>query len=566
MATKTPTADSIFKELDKGRQFNTQIKLEDTVRSNENFFIGKQWEGVNSNGLPTPQFNFLKRVVLFQVASILSDNIKMQASPLSMAYEQKLVSQMAEVVTNEFERIFEYNKMGNLLREYMRNAAVDGDGCLYTYWDADAETGQDYKGAIKTEIIENTRVHFGNPNEREIQRQPYILIESREMVDELKERAKDNGVSDEDINLIAPDITFNSGSSVSDMITDERATVVLRLWKDRETGEIWGCESVKGLIIRKPWNLKIRLYPLIWLNWDYIQDCYHGQALITGLIPNQIFINKIFALTEISLMLSAFPKTVYDKTRVNHWSNRVGETIGVNGPVDGVADIISPAQISPQISQFIDSTISYTQTFLGATPAALGDTRPDNTSAIVALQRASSVPSEITKQNCYVSVEDLGHIYLEFMTANYGVRFVKAPKPDLDGLQIPMPNDTDVAIQFDFSMLKDYPMMLKLDVGASSYWSEIASMQTLDNLLMNKEISVVQYLERMPSGYVTDKDGLIDEIKRQNAMTMGAQMPQQGTAQDDNMNAFDDKPPDIPLTAGNSNLQRKVVQGDKVVA
>lgn len=563
MANKTPTADSIFKEYDKAKQFNSQIQLEDTVRSNENFFIGKQWEGVQANGLPTPQFNFLKRVVLFQVASILSDNIRMQASPLSMAYNQRLVSQMAEVVTNEFERIFENIKMGNLLREYMRNAAVDGDGCLYTYWDPDAETGQEYKGAICTEVIENTRVHFGNPNEREVQRQPYILIESREMVDELKERAKDNGVSD--VSAIKSDTVYNSGSSVSDMITDERCTVVLRLWKDRETGEIWGCEAVQGLIIRKPWNLKIRLYPLVWLNWDYIQDSYHGQALITGLIPNQIFINKIYALTEISLMLSAFPKTVYDKTRVSHWSNRVGEAIGVNGATDGVAQILAPAQISPQISQFIDSTISYTQTFLGATPAALGDTRPDNTSAIVALQRASSVPSEITKQNTYVSIEEMGRIYLEFMIANYGTRFVKAPKPDLDGIDIPMPQNTDIAISFDFSMLRDYPMTLKLDVGASSYWSEIASMQTLDNLLMNGHISIVQYLERMPSGYVTDKDGLIGELKAQQQASM-MQMPSGQPQKEQDVNAFSEGPPEIPLTAGNSALQRKVTQGDKVVA
>lgn len=559
MANKTPTADSIFKEFDKAKQFNSQIKLEDTVKTNENFFIGKQWEGVQSNGLPTPQFNFLKRATLFQVASILSDNIKMQASPLSMAYNQRLVSQMAEVVTNEFDRIFENNKMGNLLREYMRNAAVDGDGCLYTYWDPDAETGQDYKGAIHTEVIENTRVHFGNPNEREVQRQPYILIESREMVEEVQERAKDNGISD--VSLVKSDTNVNSGSSVSDMITDERCTVVLRLWKDRGTGEIWGCEAVQGLIIRKPWNLGIRLYPLVWLNWDYIQDCYHGQALITGLVPNQIFINKIYAMTEISLMLSAFPKTVYDQTRIKRWSNRVGEAIGVNGSVDGVADILAPAQISPQISQFIDSTISYTQSFLGATPAALGDTRPDNTSAIVALQRASSVPSEITKQNTYVSIEEMGRIYLEFMIANYGVRFVKAPVPDLDGLGISPPNNTDIAISFDFSTLRDYPMTLKLDVGASSYWSEIASMQTLDNLLMNGHISAVQYLERMPSGYVTDRDGLIAELKSQAAM-MQPQPSPHGT----DTNTFDNKPPEIPLTAGNSALQRKVVQGEKVVA
>ena len=55
--------------------------------------------------------------------------------------------------------------------------------------------------------------------------------------------------------------------------------------------------------------------------------------------------------------------------------------IGVNGNVDGVAKIMDPASISPQISQFIELAVSYTQKFLGASDVALGDTRPDNTSA-----------------------------------------------------------------------------------------------------------------------------------------------------------------------------------------
>ncbi len=36
-------------------------------------------------------------------------------------------------------------------------------------------------------------------------------------------------------------------------------------------------------------------------------------------------------------------------------------------------------------------------------------------------------------------------------------------------------------------------MLLKLDVGASAYWSEIASSQTLDNLLAAGQISLEEY-------------------------------------------------------------------------
>lgn len=540
-----PDAESVWREYEKGVGFKTRLDLFDTVETNENFFIGKQWEGVRSNGLPTPVFNFLKRVVLFQVASILSDNIKMQCAPLSAAADAKYIEQVSQLISAEFDALFEHNRIGSILREYMRNAAVDGDGCTYTYWDPEVRTGQMVRGAIVTEVIENTRVHFGNPTERRPQKQPYIIIESRDTLRNVRRRARDNGVSDTD--AIKPD--SEGVRTNAERAADEgNVTVLLRLWRDEDTGEIWGIETVRDLIIRKKWSLGIRLYPITWLNWDYVQNCYHGMAMITGLIPNQLFVNKTFAMVQLSIMQSAFPKVVYDKNRVKNWTNRVGAAIGVNGgDVTGVAKIIEPAQVSPQISQFIQATIDYTQTFLGATSAAMGDTRPDNTSAIIALQRASAVPSEMTKQNLYQSVEDLGRIYIEFMTRYYGTRTVKAPKPDLAGLPLGAP-EAPQTMEFDFSVLEDIPMSLKLDVGASSYWSEIASMQSLDNLLMNGHIGVVEYLERVPEGYISRKQELIELLKRSRTQ------PGPGGG------AAPEGPPEIPLTAGNSALQRKVVE------
>ena len=73
--------EKIYKQFQKGLDFNEQIDLCDNVETSENFFIGRQWEGVQANGLPTPVFNFLKRIVLHQVANITSDNITMNAKP-----------------------------------------------------------------------------------------------------------------------------------------------------------------------------------------------------------------------------------------------------------------------------------------------------------------------------------------------------------------------------------------------------------------------------------------------------------------------------------------------------
>lgn len=559
--SKLPDCGTAWKLYERGLDFNSSINLEDTVRVNENFFIGKQWEGVISNGLPTPVFNFLKRVCCFTVATITSDNIKVNASPLSATPNTTSLVEPVRIINEELDALTELNNIPSLMREFARNAAVDGDGCLYTWWDPDAETGQDAKGCIRTEIVENLRVHFGNPNDRDVQSQPWIILERREIISAAQAEAKENGF--ETWRNIGGDGDNTNPDAAKE--TTDKVTTILLFWRDTKTRHIWAYKCARGSSIREPWDLGIKLYPISWLNWDYIQDCFHGQAMITGLIPNQIFVNKLWAMSQLSLMTTAFPKVVYDATRVGKWDNRIGAAIGIQGgDVNNVAKIIDPASISPQISQFIQLAVEETEQSLGATSVALGDTRPDNTSAIIALQRAASTPSEITKQNLYKSIEDLYRIYIEFMGEYYGKRYVDMTTPeevrqvyDFIGQETP----AEIPMQFDFSQLKDMPMHIKLDIGASSYYSEIASIQTLDNLLKMGKIDTVQYLERIPDGYIPGRRELINELKEQqrNAMAMQAQM-QQGVPQNPGGApvAGDTTKDEIPTGGGYSALQRKV--------
>lgn len=525
---KKPTPELVSKRYDKGVMFNTQIGLYDTVTENENFFIGKQWEGVEANGLPTPVFNFLKRVTLFQIATISSDNLSMQATPLNSTSRYGLadLEQVTDVINKQFAEVFERNKIVTKVREFMRNAAVDGDGATYSWFDPDMETGQEAKGGIVTEIIENTRIIFGNPNERNVQQQPYIIIPMRKQVEYVKNLAEKNGVKKDDIDSIRAD--SEAYGNKMDALTDDRVSMYIYLYRDFETGTIHSYKCTQNVELEEDKDTELKHYPITWMNWDYIQDSYHGQALISQLLPNQKFVNKAFAMAMISLMTTAYPKIVYDKTRIPKWDSRVGAAIGVNGgDMNSIAKIIDPAQISPQISQFIDLAVNYTQNFMGASDAALGDTRPDNTSAIIALQRASNAPLELVKLNMYESIEDLGRIYLDMMRVYYGTRYVQVKflsKQEMNNQPLGMSiQDTNFNKPFDFSILNEIPMSLKLDVGASSYWSEITTVQTLDNLLMQGKIELVDYLERIPEGYVSKKQELIDKLQGMQAQMAGQQ-------------------------------------------
>ncbi len=484
-----PDFEQVYEDYRKGVRFKEQLGLYETVENNENFFIGKQWEGVDARGNPTPTFNFLKRVTLFQVATVSSDDLAVQV---------RGENETAEVLNGELKALFAQNKIVSLSRMFLRNAAVDGDGCLYSFLDTRQKT-------VKTELVENTRVFFGNPFDREVQTQPWIIISLRKPLEEVQRMAVENGF---DGTVIEADREL--GRMHSDL-ADRQVTVLVCFRRDPETGRIWSGTYTRRGQVQGFRDTGLGRYPIVWMNWDFVQDCYHGHGLIAQLIPNQVFVNQLFAMVMRSLQTTAFPKVLYDKTRIPRWDGGVGRAIGVRGgDMNSIARILDPAAISPQVSQFIDAAINYTQRFMGAADVSLGDVRPDNTSAIIALQRSSNAPLELVKRNLHQALEDLGYVYVDIMAAYYGKRLVeKKPEALPLGLEL-----ETVWQEFDFGKLDAEGLRLQLDVGASSYWSEITAVQTLDNLLMQKQITLEDYLERIPDGYVSKKQELIEKVRQ----------------------------------------------------
>lgn len=555
---KIPTNEEIQKRYEKAYGFNQQIGLYDTVKVNEDFFIGNQWEGVESNGLPTPTYNMFKRIINFQVSTITSDNMTIQVTPMpsTSRYTQRELEGFAEIINHQFAAIIERNRIVAKNREFLRNAAVTGDGCMHFYFDPTIENGQDVKGEIVAEIVDNLRVLFGNPNCRDVQRQPWIILVRRELVEDVRWRAEELKKAGQ-CDIDDPDsITADSDKFQNkyDSYTDDKVTVLTYYFRNRDTRTIWCMESTEKGILRNAYDTGYSLYPLIWINWDYIRDCYHGQALVTGMLPNQKFINKMFALVGISLLTTAFPKVVYDRNKIKRWDGSVGTAIGISGDVNNVAKIIDGASVSPQIAQFIELSFDKTHSLLGASDVAMGDARIETTSAIIALQRAANTPMELTKQNDYQCMEEAGRIWLDMMAAKYGTRMVETSldmdKPGEQPLGMQLPKQTFMR-PFDFGVLRELQMSIKQDVGACSYWSEMASMQTLDNLLMNHLITPKQYLERLPNGYITKKQELLDDFEA--AAMAGAPSGNPGTGM-----SVQTTSEDMPVNGGGGNgaLQR----------
>lgn len=540
-----------WKDYHVGVDYNNRINYYAHVDRNMAFYKGDQWKGVQANGLPTPVFNIFKRIINYFIASIMSERISAKYTienlPTEPQNEQQMqVKELVDKMSAYAEIKWEKEKMDTLIREVLLDGALSGDMCAYTYWDGSIETGQEAKGDFKTELVDGVNVMFGNPNTHVVEKQPYILIVGRELVKTLKEEAKRNGANEIDIMAITADgdTTYQAGEFGKVELNEGRSNegkclYVIKFWK--QDGYVWFNKSTKHTVIRKSVNMGLKKYPIAFANWEKVKNSYHGQAVGTGLIPNQIYINKQFAMTMLWMMYSAYGKVAIDETRVNGWSNKIGEAIKIQGDVSGAIQQLNAGTMNNTVLEVIDKAIQYTKDMLGANDGALGDVNPERASgaAIVAVQKQASVPLENVKANLYQFVEDIYNIWGEFMLRKYTA----------DRAILKKNGDNFISDMINTMPYQDVLMSVKVEVGPSSYYSEIASMQTLDALLGNGHIDIVQYLKRLPDGILPKKQELIEQIQEkmgqaQQMQAMQGQAMQgqdmQGMQGDEDTNQMDD--------------------------
>ena len=474
-----------------------------------------------------------------------------------------------------------------------------------------------HRGEIKMELVDGINVMFGNPNDNRVQTQPYILIVGRDTVEHLKweaERYRKNGgkgkKSDEadfqpDARL--DDFIGNGGkveltgdkngkalyvylySKVTKEVDKVDPKTGMTMYEDElddegnpvpavddkgnpildDIGEpatkkkpvkelvtsVHVTKATQTAVIFEDVDTGLSLYPIAWANWEKQKNQYHGRALVTGLVPNQIFINSMFATAMRHMQLVAFQKTIFNADLIDNWTNEVGQAIAVHGLQPGqsitqVAQNLPVAEMSSQIFTLIDKAMAYTKECLGATDAQMGNVKPDNTSALMVLQTNAEVPLENIRAGLYEWVEDISSILLDMMGTYYGKRPVVVDKtfnelimgpggtPVIDPTTGTMKTQSmvrKVVQEFDFSVLKHLFLNLRIDVGATTYFSEIAMTQTLDNLRRDGTLDVIQYLERIPDKLIPKKQELLDELRariatdQQANAAAGAAIPEPGS-------------------------------------
>ena len=498
---KKLTPKAIWNEYLLGEDYHRQINFHETVKKNEQFYHGEQWEGVNAPDLEKPVINIFKRAVTYLGSQIVSSDVGINLEPFGKSGE---TSELCDVLNEQIERAVEITKAKTKNIDVIKDAAITGDGVLYAWFDPD----KGEHGEIELENIESEKVLFRNPFEHDLQKQRSIIIVKRMMLDDAKDLARANGLSEEEADMIQPDIGADYYGERNDAGRN-LATVLLRFWK--ENGVVWFSESTKDAFIRKPTETRAKLYHIAWMPWEKRRNSYHGAAVMTPYIQNQIYVNKMWALAMVYSSKMAWPQRFYDATKIRgNLTNKVGQAIGVAGDPKSAIYFDSPVgNMSAQVLELVDRTIRYTRESLGVNEAALGDVKPENTSAIIAAAEQTAAPLIFQKLANHQLWEDLVHIFIDIIREMYGLREI------YHEIELPDGTKEKQKMDFDFSKIDYNSFDIKVNIGTASYWSQLMQVQTMDAFFKNGIIDdALIYLEHVPDGYVAEKDEIMEELRR----------------------------------------------------
>ena len=515
-------AESISREFAAGQQYKTAIGLYDTYAQNEAFYVGNQWEGVDADDLDKPVINFLRRVVSMHIAKVVSTDWGVRFKAFKDTPENDNISRM---LSDQVDQVIERLNLKAMARLAQRNECVDGDACVYFDFDADAESGMGVPGMITAELLENINVYFGNKYSRDVQGQPYIILHQRRFLEDVRDEARVNGVPESEVETIKGDSDEHQMEADA---PNDLVTVLIKLWK--ENGTVHAIKATRDRIIRKEWDTGLKLYPIAWSSWETLKSSYHGQAMLTGLIPNQIAMNKAWAGVLWQIQKTGFAQPVVNTNAIPDWDGAPGQMIEARGPVSNVRDAVMYLEAAPvpvSVINAMDSLMSTTRDCMGASDATMGDVNPDNASAIIALQQADEQPLELRKQAFHNFVEDMCRIIADIMRARYGKRQVMMSTTYTDEYG---QEQTETQLQeFDFSTLDELQMTMRVDVGASSLYSEQLQVQTASNLfttgIIDDPAKLAVYLKIMPEKYIPSRQVLqqyCESLLKQTMQSMGA--------------------------------------------
>jgi hypothetical protein len=238
----------------------------------------------------------------------------------------------------------------------------------------------------------------------------------------------------------------------------------------------------------------VRLYPLSLFRWEEKRCRAYGESEIPYLIPNQIAINRTVSAGVWAVMMMGMPIMLVNGDVVQQpITNDHGQVIPVYGSgeeVQNAVRYVDPPAFTAQLDTNVQNLINDTMTQAGISTTLLGDVKPDNTSAILAVREAATLNLNFAVAQLSRFVEDVALVWYDLLRAYHPAGLM------VEGQLIPG------------KLLAALEPCVRVDLSPANPYSKFAQEQSLQNLLTGGFITFAEYVEALDDDAAAPKEKL----------------------------------------------------------
>ena len=197
MDLETLKEKDIWALYQQSKNYCYEIRMYSDTDKNYRFYNGDQWAGLKVKGIEPVQLNFIKAIVKYKVGTINSNLWAVNYSSENFENKEfrKTAEKTCEMLNKKAARVWEHDSLDSKIRKVSKDSAINDEGVMYVNYDVDQQMPIN-------EIISKNDIYYGNENDSDIQRQPYILIVQRMSVIQARQKAEDAEVERSKVQLL----------------------------------------------------------------------------------------------------------------------------------------------------------------------------------------------------------------------------------------------------------------------------------------------------------------------------------------------------------------------------
>lgn len=512
--TDTEFATVIWDRYEDALACQTSSGIRKSIPEYVSFYEGKQWPPPtkNTRNLPRPVINIVKMICRLKKSAILSTPVRIIYKCGDKRIDTDTFNDFSSHILKEIDQ-------DSIDREAIDEATKKGCYFYHYFWDSDKYTENEFRGGLGCELIDPLNIFFENPCELDEQKQKWIIISTRENVENVRKNA-DTGVN---IHNILPD-NDSRGDAKADK---SRLCTVLTMYY-REDGIVYCVKSVKGAIVKRPFsiapnidlayealeleNVKERhscgakLYPIVCGYYEKKDKCIYGLSEVEGLIPNQKAINFNIAMSLLNAQEVAWGKYIAlpGALKGQTINNAPGQVlIDYSGTGNGIKKLQENYMQSFPM-ELVKTITDLTRSVTGTSEFMTGEIQGSGMSgtAIARLQSQAQLPIEDLRA-LFMSVKrKQGRVLAQFYKLYYPSCAFTVEK---DGKSVHKcflcKNYADT----------EFEVLCETVSGVNA--SAAGDISMLDTVLKHGKISLDAYINAYPDDALTDKKKLLERIK-----------------------------------------------------